>query len=152
MTQAEQWCLPAPHADHLAAPMDCRHRTGWRPEGLADGERGNDVAVAAHSDQQTVDNGKGQWKQDGEGCALARYRLDLDLAAKVLDIAPYDIHANATTGKIGHLISRGESRLEDQRKNLGLGQARVGIHQAAVDGLWRECGRGQGLCHRLGCG
>ena len=39
---------------------------------FADGERGNDIAIAAYSDQQTVDNGKGQRKQDGEGRALSR--------------------------------------------------------------------------------
>ena len=29
------------------------------------------MTVAAHSDQQTVDNQTGQWKQNGEGRALS---------------------------------------------------------------------------------
>ena len=113
---------------------------GPGPEGFAHREGGDDVAVVADADEEPVDDGESQGKNNGEGRALTGNRVDFDFAAQVFDVAAHHVHAHAAAGEIGHLLGGGKPRHEDHLVNSGGVGLFVGTDEAALAGLGQNAG------------
>src|SRR6185436_17067200 len=62
--------------------------------------------------------------------AVAELGLDGGATAQVLDVAAYDVHADAAARNVGHGVRGGEARQKDQVADLVVGHHRVRIDQA----------------------
>ena len=91
-----------------------------KPNKLEDCELWESETFAGYLDDQSGDNRKRQGNFDNEARAAAGSRHHIDGSANLLDIAAYDIHADAAAGNAGDFQCGRKTRSENQIVDLGL--------------------------------
>jgi hypothetical protein len=87
---------------------------------------GNDELLPPDLNKKPVDDGQRQRQSKGDACALSRFAGDGDRPAQGFDLAPYNVHADASARDIGYLGGSGEARQKDEIEDLLLGKVCVG--------------------------
>src|SRR5215472_6076371 len=102
---------------------------------LLDHHRGNRVGPRARAHQHRLRDRESEREIDREPGSLALGKAHLDAAAQGGDLVAHHVHADATPGDLRDFLRGGETRVENEIGDLGIGEIRVRLHQTLLDRL-----------------
>ena len=94
-------------------------------------------AFSAGADHEPRNDRKREGNPHSDRCSVARFAEQFDRSADPLDMRLDHVHADPTSGDIGHFFRGGKARQEQQVEGIPIGEARrlVGGDQLTLDGF-----------------